>query len=174
MLGAALLAGCQSEIGDRCTLSTDCSLRGDRLCDTSQPGGYCTVFECRGNRCPDKAACVLFGANVPGCVYDDRSGSRIGRTFCMAACESNADCRSGYVCADPKAAPWRALILDDVQEQHVCIVDRSASTPVVPPDAAAPICATTGPDASLFDAGPAEEAGVDADAGAPLDAAGGG
>ena len=114
--------GCTPSIGDKCVLSTDCSLRGDRLCDTSEPGGYCTIFNCRGDLCPDTAACVLFNANVQGCGYDDRSVSRTGRTFCMAQCTSNSDCRGGYICSDPRQAPWNAIILDDNQLQRVCIV----------------------------------------------------
>src|SRR5215467_3309463 len=89
------LAGCTPSIGDKCTLSTDCSIRGDRLCDTSQPGGYCTIFNCRGNLCPDEAACVLFNAAVQGCAYSDRAPSRTGRTFCIAQCQSESDCRDG-------------------------------------------------------------------------------
>src|SRR3954471_3131253 len=84
--------GCTPSIGDKCVLSTDCSTRGDRLCDTSQPDGYCTQFNCAKNGCPDEAACVLFNSNVPGCGYDDRAGgygSRVARSFCVAKCSSN-------------------------------------------------------------------------------------
>jgi hypothetical protein len=116
------LAGCTPSIGDKCTLSTDCSIRGDRLCDTSQPGGYCTIFNCRGDLCPDQAACVLFNAAIQGCGYNDRTPSRTGRTFCMAQCHGDSDCRDGYICADPRQGPWNAVILDDDQTQRVCIV----------------------------------------------------
>jgi hypothetical protein len=118
------LAGCTPHIGDKCVLSTDCSLRGDRLCDNSQPNGYCTVFNCTPDTCPDTAACVLFHPNVPGCPYSDRDPSRTGRTFCMARCQSDSDCRTddGYICADPRQTPWDAIIVDDDQSQHVCIV----------------------------------------------------
>src|SRR4051812_10031586 len=51
-----ILAGCTPSIGDKCVLSTDCSTRGDRLCDTSQPDGYCTQFNCSKNGCPDDSA----------------------------------------------------------------------------------------------------------------------
>ena len=156
LAGLAGLSGCTPSIGDKCVLSTDCSIRGDRLCDTSQPGGYCTIFNCAGNACPDHAACVLFHANVQGCAYDDRSPSRTGRTFCLATCGSNSDCRDGYVCADPKQAPWNGLILDDGQDFNVCIVPpddgvigKTASVSTV--DAA--VCSTSPPDASLLDGG---------------------
>lgn len=184
-LAAAAVAGCRPEIGDRCVLSTDCSTRGDRLCDTSQPDGYCTVFNCRKNSCPADSHCVLFNAAVPGCGYDDRSGgygSRAARSFCVARCDSNADCRSGYVCADARTAPWNGLILDDDQAARTCMVadpaalaDAGAGAAIASPGAPAPICAPVGPPADAFDAAPpsvVRDAGVDApplllDAGAP-------
>ena len=49
----ALVTGCQPKIGDACNTSTDCSTQGDRLCDTTQPGGYCTIFNCEPNTCPE-------------------------------------------------------------------------------------------------------------------------
>ena len=120
----AALSGCTPSIGDKCSLSTDCSLQGDRLCDTSQPNGYCTVFNCTADTCVDTAACVLFHPEIQGCRYGDRAPSPGGRTFCLAQCQSDSDCRTadGYICADPRLAPWNALILDDDQLQRVCIV----------------------------------------------------
>src|SRR5688500_7601422 len=120
LLALAAIAACSPEIGDKCILSTDCAIRSDRVCDTSQPNGYCTT-NCKGNSCPDKAACVLYNTALQGCGFDDRAGpfgSRVARSFCSARCFSNADCRTeeGYVCADPKTYPWNAFILDDVQD----------------------------------------------------------
>ncbi len=178
---ALLLSGCTPEIGDKCTLSTDCSIRGDRFCDTSQPDGYCTIPGCRGSGCPDKAGCILFRGSVPGCQYDDRAQARTGRSFCMAACESDDDCRDGYVCRDPRQPPWKAIIQDDVQEQKVCLARpiseipaSFAPLPVCEAGTAdgAPIPAPSGtidyPDAGAGDAG--VDGSVDAgpkDAGAP-------
>ena len=164
--------GCTPNIGDKCALSTDCSIRGDRLCDTSQPGGYCTIFNCRTDSCPDKAACVLFQAGVQGCGYDDRTFSRTGRTFCMAQCHSDSDCRDGYMCTDPRQPPWSALIIDDDQSQRVCIVRPDDG--VVGPNASvatvdAAVCSPSAPgydagfssnDASL-DSGASVDTGVD-------------
>ena len=183
--------GCTPSIGDKCVLSTDCSLRGDRLCDTSEPGGYCTIFNCRGNLCPDTAACVLFNANVQGCGYDDRSASRTGRTFCMAQCKSNTDCRNGYICADPRALPWSAVILDDDQLQLVCIVPPDieptsgkpiavsrvdagvcgVATPPVPPIDASREPPDTGTDSAPVDAAPVDAGTADAGIDAGMDAA---
>lgn len=153
------LAACTPKIGDSCKVSTDCSSRGDRLCDTSQPGGYCTLLDCRGGSCADESSCVLFGSAVPGCGFDDRSGSygsRVARSFCMAKCESDGDCRDGYVCADPRSYPWNAVILDNDQGKRSCLPvpvegqDASASTV----DASASVCQVVPAEPRPIDASP--------------------
>lgn len=162
------LAGCQPKIGDSCTLSTDCSTAGDRLCDTSQPQGYCTVFNCRANLCPDKAACVMFNAAIPGCGFDDRNGSfgsRAARSFCLARCESDTDCRVGYRCVDPRTAPYNGIILDNDQTQLGCVViDVDGGAPPVEDagvaDGGVDICQDRGPDLPAIDAGGGAEGGV--------------
>ncbi len=71
LLTAALVAlgACQAKIGDECRRSTDCSLRGERICDLSNrvngvggqsPNGQgeCTIEGCGRGSCPDEAACV--------------------------------------------------------------------------------------------------------------------
>jgi hypothetical protein len=169
-LGLAAIAvspSCTPKIGDKCIVSTDCSVQGDRLCDTSQPGGYCTQLNCRGNDCFDEAACVLFNSAVPGCLYDDRSGgygSRVARSFCMAQCETNGDCRGDYVCADPRTAPWSAVILDDNQGKKGCL-----PKPLVLVDAGAEGGADSG---VLFSAESAIcQSAAPIEAGVPIDAA---
>jgi hypothetical protein len=161
------LGGCTPSIGDKCVLSTDCSLQGDRLCDTSEPGGYCTVLNCASNSCPNSAVCVMFNAAVPGCAYNDRSLSRTGRTFCMAQCQSNSDCRDGYICANPLEPPWNALIIDNNQMQLVCIVPpdvgatgADASTPL---QSDAAVCQASGPPVPplSLDGSLSEDAAVD-------------
>jgi hypothetical protein len=172
--GALALAGCSPEIGDACTLSTDCSIRGDRLCDTAQPGGYCTQFNCGPGSCPDEAHCVLFDAAIPGCGFDDRAGrtgSRVARSFCVYTCGSNVDCRPGYTCADPRTAPWNARILDGDQSRQGCLVSPlldDAGVPVETPDASAPppVCGPVAPDVPPI---PTLDAAADA-AAPPLDA----
>lgn len=174
------LAGCTPSIGDKCTLSTDCSLRGDRLCDTSQPGGYCTVFNCTPNACPSNSGCVLFHPNVQGCSLDDRSPSRTARTFCIANCQSDSDCRTadGYICADPRGAPWGAMILDNDQGERFCIPppDQKNSSSVDASTTSAPVCQPAAPPVPpiLIDASAPTDAGTDAPPDAPNDAADGG
>jgi hypothetical protein len=113
------LGACGKEIGDACTLSSDCSPNGDRLCDPdpSSPNGYCTILGCDYSTCPDEAACIRFFtgnfANKPcnaqnaatACSLDELcsvSGNCVPRSsevrYCMLKCDSNADCRDGYEC----------------------------------------------------------------------------
>ena len=114
------VVACGKEIGDECIVSSDCSPSGDRQCDTSSTGGYCTIQGCDITTCPDEAACIRFFtgnfANRP-CVPEtenvetddcslDELCSIVGRCvprnsevrFCMRTCRSAGDCRDGYEC----------------------------------------------------------------------------
>jgi hypothetical protein len=116
---------CAPQIGDECETSVDCSQGGERLCDITQPGGYCTIFNCEPGDCPDDSVCVVFGAEpsaLPACNQGDGL-SRFARSFCMASCGSNSDCRSGYDCIDVGDAsnPWAALVVDHGESGKICI-----------------------------------------------------
>ena len=116
--------GCAPAVGDRCAVATDCSATGSRQCDTSQPDGYCTVFDCAPNKCPDHAACAEVRASVLGCAYDDRqSPSREGRNYCLKTCNSDSDCRvsEGYACVDVSNSTT-TVVLDNNPASHVCMV----------------------------------------------------
>jgi hypothetical protein len=56
-LGAA---ACGKQIGDDCQTATDCNPNGGRICDLSQPGGYCTILGCDETTCPSEATCIRF------------------------------------------------------------------------------------------------------------------
>lgn len=155
LLGAAttllaaglLLGGCTPHIGDHCQLNTDCSIDGTRVCDNSQPNGYCTSFNCTANSCLDNAVCVMVSASVPGCPYNDyQSPSRTHTTLCLAQCNQDSDCRTGegYVCRDPRQAPYNATIIDDNPTSHkVCVAQPlyDAGQPNASmPDATPPVC----------------------------------
>ena len=124
--GALLGSGCESQIGDSCSINVDCSPLGDRICDTTQLEGYCTIPGCDQDTCPDEAICVRFfptaflsqtcnpeteDAVVPSvqptnnCRGDEiclSSGFCAQQTqesrFCMQKCEQDSDCRPGYEC----------------------------------------------------------------------------
>ena len=60
-LAAAVgLSSCGKKIGDDCQTATDCDPNGARICDLSQPGGYCTILGCDETTCPSEAACIRF------------------------------------------------------------------------------------------------------------------
>ena len=193
--GLATLTGCTPKIGDKCVQNTDCSLQGNLVCDTSAPNGYCTVFNCIPDSCLDKAACVEFQGNVPGCPYDDyKSPARTGRTMCLEQCTKDSDCRQSdqYLCVDPRQPPYNGVIVDDVQSQRVCLPEPNYDAGFVPTESDAAVCQAMGPAVPDIDAGvvlvgldggpivaPAgSDAGSDAaaaaDAGAAADAPGGG
>jgi hypothetical protein len=169
---AALLVpwavGCTPHIGDRCTLNTDCSISNTRQCDNSQPNGYCTIFNCGPNSCPDNAACVMFLASVPGCGYDDyASPSRTGLSFCMKGCQADSDCRQddGYACLELNKLGVSAISLDTYPYPRVCAIPPDPSESNAGSDAAVCPGSSVPPDAGSgnFDAEiPAEDAGAEA------------
>jgi len=157
------LAGCQPSIGDHCVQSTDCSPTGDRLCDTSQPNGYCTIFDCLPNACPTEAACVATNISVLGCPYDDRHApSRTSRQLCLKKCQGDGDCRAdeGYACITP--SQYGLLVLDTDQTERVCLPATSYTASDASFDGVAPVCSVVGPTVPPLEAGP----GWQGDAGA--------
>ena len=132
LAAAALLIvfGCSPDIGAGCQTSINCSQMGDRACDTTQPGGYCTIFNCEPDTCPSEAACIAFRQQpsaVPAC--EDPSDTRMLRTFCLVHCSNNSDCRAGYMCANLNAPgnPWGASLADrDQSDGRVCVVPGAA------------------------------------------------
>lgn len=146
---AALALGCQPEIGDACTLPSDCSVNGDRLCDPTFPGGYCTRFNCEPGSCPDEAICVAYRG-----IDDELTGTcgetRFRRTFCMKSCKSNKECREdeGYRCLSVERVPaWSAVVVERGSvSSKVCAVPYTGEPPLATP----PVC-TAAPDASFPD-----------------------
>jgi hypothetical protein len=113
LAGIASLAACKRKIGDECRSSIDCSQESDRLCDISQPSGYCTIEGCDERTCPDESVCVRFFPNdlvkmcagdadcTPAelCLPEHLCAPRMSeRRFCVDSCSGNSDCRSGYEC----------------------------------------------------------------------------
>mgnify|MGYP006299629297 CR=1 FL=1 len=126
VLLAAVGAGCGAEVGDSCSTNVDCSPLGDRICDTAQLEGYCTVEGCDLTSCPEEAVCVRFfpssflsvpcdpvteDAVDPALTStNDCTGDEVclgsgfcalraqERRFCMRRCDDDGDCRSGYEC----------------------------------------------------------------------------
>jgi hypothetical protein len=87
-----LLAACGHEIGDGCATSLDCSAQNSRLCDRTQPGGYCTISPCERGTCPSESTCVEFRPTE----------ERLAVTYCMRECANDGDCRDEYRCTTAK------------------------------------------------------------------------
>lgn len=153
---AALAAGCRPTIGDKCTTSTDCSIQGDRLCDATQPDGYCTIFNCEPGTCPPgEAVCVGFDPELdPACgpTINATKTPRFERTFCMKTCQQDSDCRAGYKCVPPESHD--AQVVDPgALDAKICLA--GSPTPTSESKAPPQVCgpADAGLDAEPFDAG---------------------
>ena len=123
---------CAPELGDDCKTALDCSSQGSRLCDRTQPGGYCTLRGCEPGTCPEEAVCVKFRPTE----------ERLAVTYCMRKCDDNGDCRNGegYRCSSAEefgVGGVEAQILGR-ESQRFC------SVPMSPPDTSAEPMAGTG------------------------------
>ncbi|HEY1532490.1 MAG TPA: hypothetical protein VGF76_00680 [Polyangiaceae bacterium] len=175
--------GCSPKIGDSCTVSTNCSASGDRLCDITEPGGYCTIFNCEPDSCPDGAVCINFGTQlspVDQCSTS-QGNSPYQRSFCMAPCSVDGDCRGGYSCQDLSGKPGSpinllgAVLADDTGgDGKVCAATRPKD--VEPPDGGNEVClgSDAGPAPDDSGASAAGESGAGGASGAANDAGAGG
>jgi len=178
LCAATVLLGCQPDIGDACKTVADCSLTGDRICDVTSPGGYCTQFNCIPGKCPDEAVCVGFFTELSNACSEPLTDQRFERSFCMKKCSSSSDCREseGYTCMAPPAAV-NAVVLEGGEDANasVCMVNQVPPTPEPKPGAEPQICsadASAGPpDAATTDA-PLGDADAAAD-GTHVDGSGG-
>jgi hypothetical protein len=106
--------GCSPAIGDSCSTAFDCSITGDRVCDTARPSGACTVYGCEADNCPEDAVCVRFRPEE----------SRLAFTACMRRCEVAGHCRvdQGFACMAAEeildsdgVTPLAEVVDEDVQ-----------------------------------------------------------
>jgi hypothetical protein len=148
VIALAALAGCQPDIGDPCTLPSDCSQTGDRICDTTfSPEGYCTIFNCEPGGCPEEAVCVSYKGTVSGAeaCRSAQGGQRLERTFCMKACDSRDDCRTehGFTCVDLRQDnAWSATVVErSSSRQKICALPYSGE--LIPEDRATDVCSST-------------------------------
>ncbi len=83
---ATVLAACGPKVGSECERNSACG--AGLICDLATEGGYCTQTPCRANECAEEAVCIDFGTET---------------TWCMLACETDADCRGGQACLPAEA-----------------------------------------------------------------------
>lgn len=123
---AAALGGCGHDIGDGCSTNTDCSTNGDRTCDMSQPGGYCTIEGCDTTSCPSGSVCVRFFPEQflsqpcdPACEDTDPASTTGSKCpdrvpICTAPAATN-DCSADELCLPSGVCAPRA------DEQRLCV-----------------------------------------------------
>ena len=83
--------GCAPQLGDPCLSNLECP--ESATCDTTALGGYCLMYDCQRNGCPEGSVCVFFDTF----------------TVCMDHCTADEDCRveDGHVCrADLPPTPF--------------------------------------------------------------------
>lgn len=165
--GALLLVACQPEIGDSCSNAGDCSQQGERTCDVTEPGGYCTIFGCDKDACPEEAACIGFQSVVsiaPECS-SLQARPRLQRSLCMRTCKKNSDCRGGYACVDMKQQnPWGAQVISSGSGK-VCTLAAPAA-----PVGETQVCSEAPLPIPVFDAGGSADAASSSDAASAQDA----
>ena len=151
LLRAALFAfavsavGCAPAIGDSCQNSTDCSANGDRICDTAQPGGYCTIIGCDPDSCPGTHVCVEWRFEP----------SRTAVTYCMRNC--NKCGRTGYECVntdddrlqDDNGEPIARVIDSDRRNARFCAAVSTISGSGTPLMSEEPADYSVDPDAGM-------------------------
>jgi hypothetical protein len=115
--GALGLGACKREIGDECSTAADCEPNGTRICDLSQPGGYCTIANCDETSCPD-SVCIRFfptefltRACNPVCEDLPCLMNTDGEGACPAACPQGGtnDCTIDELCLDAGVCASRTL-----------------------------------------------------------------
>ena len=111
--------GCQAKIGDPCTRSTDCSLRGERTCDLSQAArfgrGECTIEGCGRGSCPKEAACIkTYGNDFLSVACDPEREDRATVDAAGATLPPRDDCAPNEVCLP------EGLCADEITARTTC------------------------------------------------------
>jgi len=131
LLALFALPGCQAKIGDECLRSTDCSIRGERICDlshrvneqgvvTSRGQGECTIEGCGRGSCPKEAACIkVYGSDFLSIACDpDREDVAVP---CDPEAEGEAICEARGCVPSQEAGVWTCPPRDDCDANEVCL-----------------------------------------------------
>ena len=127
---ALVLTACGDQIGDSCDFNVDCSPLGDRICDTSQLGGYCTIQGCDQDSCPeDEAVCVRFYpvsflSSPCDALTEDALGSKCGRACapeCKKSCDASEVCCSTNHCNTAEICLSSGFCAQRTQERRFCM-----------------------------------------------------
>jgi hypothetical protein len=117
---AVCAAACSKNIGDACATNVDCSPQGTRFCDTSAPGGYCTIDGCDVATCPSEAVCVRFFTlqrNSP-CTYDP--ANQTGRGLAPYTCRTDERCLCDGLQPDGSCDAGHSFCAPEATERRWC------------------------------------------------------
>jgi hypothetical protein len=116
LIAQALAVGaCTRRIGSACRVSTDCSIRGERICDLSyltdadgnvdpKGKGECTIEGCTPGSCPKEGACIqVFNTEFLSVACDPALEDR--RVPLTVPCADDGDCEEGGRCDTPGVCP---------------------------------------------------------------------
>lgn len=130
LLALLALSGCQRKIGAACRVSTDCSIRGDRVCDLShlvdgdgnldpKGKGECTIDACNTSTCPREGTCVqIYGAEFLSVACDPELEDR-PQAYSDELSERIATCH-----AEPLAGSYKdgqAVACNDCSGDEICL-----------------------------------------------------
>jgi hypothetical protein len=156
LLACALLLGvsaCGKKIGDDCTYNTDCDSQGRRVCDVSQPDGYCTVEGCdmQNNRCPEEAACIRFFSPLDvqkPCAPEHEAVCRDHTPGCDPAdgncclCEADEECISEGFCIRRELERRNCMVTcgsaSDCRGGYMCYTTGVGGAELIPNDDGSP------------------------------------
>ena len=112
LLVGLLAPACGKKIGDSCSTNIDCASDGTRICDLSQPGGYCTVDGCDDSSCPGSLCVRFFDQKYPTgpCPDPNAPPGSIGGCqpdeLCVV-CGPSSSVPEPYACCVPSASERR-------------------------------------------------------------------
>ncbi len=124
-------AGCTAQIGGACGTNVDCSPLGDRFCDLSSPGGYCTIEGCNDTSCPNNSVCIRFFTLQRGSATCD--STKVPRSDCNGAPDcctpgTAGCCRLSEQCLCDDAACAQAFCASETSEHRWCMSTCSSNS----------------------------------------------
>jgi len=103
---ALAVASCGRKIGDNCQTAVDCDPNGGRICDLSQPGGYCTILGCNETTCPSEATCVRY---FPVQFLTKPCNPFCEDQYCLAGADGGTSSDAGCPMLCPQSSPQESL-----------------------------------------------------------------
>jgi hypothetical protein len=134
-----LLTGCTRKIGSACRVSTDCSYRGERICDLSylvdgsgnpdpQGKGECTIEGCTPGSCPKEGACIqVFNTEFLSVACDPACEDRRPADDPDDPCNKLADPSIFNRCTDQELCLPEGLCADISSQRVSCRKECSSS-----------------------------------------------